>query len=256
MENLIFGPDFPQVSFSLSPNERTGFSVASKNNWVFSNRRMLKTVTWFYLNAWTTPELVDRKQVADADGYVYDFYSGNWDLLKKALLLLPGSAAEKSFLTQYFEICEKKGQYEKPDNFELSRCITMAMPALIPQVWINWLYWDPKDKSRAEEAQKVPNRLDFVMFYQSRKIAIEIDGTSHFSDILDLSEKDVIRFEPSLKKYTEHLKKDRWLRREKWDLWRFSNLEVEDSGTAGMLFEMGVTGPLEMWWFESEENEF
>ena len=36
------------------------------------------------------------------------------------------------------------------------------------------------------------------------------------------------RTEASLKRYTEHPKKDRWLRRRGWDVWRFSDDEVFD----------------------------
>jgi len=83
------------------------------------------------------------------------------------------------------------------------------------------------------------------MFRESRRIVIEVDGSSHFSEILDIDpQSDRIKFEPSLEKYTEHLKKDRWLRKQGWEVWRFSDLELisqeNDPAIKDILAEMDL----------------
>ena len=68
------------------------------------------------------------------------------------------------------------------------------------------------------------------MHYDDRQIIIAIDGASHFSEIFDIDQKTGrLKLEGSMEKYTEHLKKDRWLRREGYEVWRFSDLEVFDA---------------------------
>ena len=58
-----------------------------------------------------------------------------------------------------------------------------------------------------------------------RKAIIEIDGESHFGSWE--GEDDGVRFVPSMEKYMQHLMKERWLQRQGWEVWRFSNLEIE-----------------------------
>jgi len=67
------------------------------------------------------------------------------------------------------------------------------------------------------------------MHYEGRQRVIEIDGNSHFLEVFDIDKSGRMKLEGSMEKYTEHLKKDRWLCREGYEVWRFSDLEVFDA---------------------------
>jgi len=58
-------------------------------------------------------------------------------------------------------------------------------------------------------------------------IVIEIDGASHFGSY-EVDAAGEITIESSMKDYTEHLKKDRWLRKKGWEVVRVSSQEVEE----------------------------
>jgi len=64
---------------------------------------------------------------------------------------------------------------------------------------------------------------------KGRKLVFEIDGESHFSELVDVDQSSGrIKLDASMATYTEHLKKDRWLRSHGWEVWRFSDLEACD----------------------------
>ena len=151
--------------------------------------------------------------------------SGNipWDLLKKELIKLTSTAAEKYFMKGYLEVTDTHLMTLE----DISSLHFLDMPALIPQAWINWIHYDSSDKERTEKIKREPQRVDFLMYYKQRWIIIEIDGTSHFSEIVDIDGKTgKVKLEGSLEKYTEHLKKDRWLRTKGYEVWRYSDLEI------------------------------
>ncbi len=104
--------------------------------------------------------------------------------------------------------------------------VALWQPALIPQTRVNWLHYSPHDPKRAQRAKLEPFWVDFTLYWEHRKIIIEIDGSSHFSEIFDIDGTGRIRYEPSMGKYTEHLRKDRWLRSKGWEVWRFSEDEM------------------------------
>ncbi len=67
-------------------------------------------------------------------------------------------------------------------------------------------------------------------------IIIEIDGASHYSNGID---------KPSMEVYTEHLRKDRWLRNQGWAIYRVSNNvkhndKVNESEIEFMLYLTGT----------------
>lgn len=66
------------------------------------------------------------------------------------------------------------------------------------------------------------------MYFNDRWIIIEMDGSSHFSEFLDITESGQLRLEGSMEKYTQHLRKDRWLRQQGYEVWRFSDLEIDE----------------------------
>jgi len=221
MQILIFGNhSFPDLSFDMSPSR--GFRVMCKNNFVLDYEGLDKTVTWKDL-------LVERTEPSVC-GYSeklipfpMNHWEKAWDRLKKKLLQVTQSKGEKTLLELYFEASERS----LVSNTKRSALEFCNWPALIPQAWVNWIHYEPRDKERALRQKKEPFRVDFAMFRESRRIVIEVDGSSHFSEILDIDpQSDRIKFEPSLEKYTEHLKKDRWLRKQGWEVWRFSDLEL------------------------------
>jgi|GEM_PF-2101242 len=95
------------------------------------------------------------------------------------------------------------------------------LPALIPHVYVNWF------SSKEERANKsIPYIVDFVL--KSSKLGtdnlviVEIDGFSHYSKY-DHSLKVHIASEEV---YACHLKKDRWLRKQGFNVIRIGNDEI------------------------------
>lgn len=147
---------------------------------------------------------------------------------------IAGSSEEKKFLNQYAE--------ETRDRDIDTRWHLCHWPALIPQVWVNIIHYAPTDKERADRAQQEPQRVDFVSFSFNKKIIIEIDGESHFTEILNLDDRGMLLYEPSMEKYSLHLKKDRWLRKQGWEVWRFSTKEVKEETIPELLRGITETG--------------
>jgi very-short-patch-repair endonuclease len=235
MQILIFGNhSFPDLSFELHPSR--GFKVMCKNNFVLDYEGLDKTVTWKDLIERTEPSVCGYSEKFMP--FPINHRGSAWGRLKTTLLQLTQSKGEHRFLQSYFEASERS----LVSNETRSTFDQCNWPALIPQAWVNWIHYEPQDKERAERRKKEPFRVDFMMFSGGRRLVIEVDGTSHFSEILDIEARSGrIKFEPSLVKYTEHLKKDRWLRNQGWEVWRFSDLEIletEELGIKGILAEM------------------
>jgi len=210
MKVLIYGPQkTPDVSFKNDPKK--GLTITAKQVDIL-NYEGLSEITWENMIKRTTHKWKPKTPTT-------------WEELKAKLPTLTQTAAEKYFLESYFNFCEKN--YIGGEPYPIKKTMR-RMPALIPQVWINWLHFDPQDKVRAEDIKRQPQRVDFFLYFQNRSIIIEIDGYSHFSELFDVDTKDTgkIKREGRLDKYTEHLRKDRWLRHEGYEVWRFSDLEV------------------------------
>jgi len=60
------------------------------------------------------------------------------------------------------------------------------------------------------------------MVVEGKKVVIEIDGKSHYADY----NRETNRWVPDERKYTRNLKIERSLRRQGWEIFRFSDLEV------------------------------
>jgi hypothetical protein len=108
----------------------------------------------------------------------------------------------------------------------------LSYPALIPEVWFNVI---GHDKTAEDEAhlEENPQRVDFVMFAEGVKCVIEIDGPSHYA-VYDEGSR---RYEVSEQRYTKNLRIERSLRRQGWQIFRFSNYEVETTSVDD--FEIG-----------------
>jgi very-short-patch-repair endonuclease len=97
----------------------------------------------------------------------------------------------------------------------------MSFPALIPEVWLNYL---GPQKSADDEIHlsENPSRVDFVMIAEGKKCVIEIDGKSHYADY----DEEARRWSVSERRYTRNLRIERSLRNQGWEIFRFSDLEV------------------------------
>lgn len=224
MKIHIFGSQkFPDISFKNNP--RTGLTISTKNAGIL-NYEGLNEITWKDFLERGSSNLIKRVPL-DKSRKVF------WGILKEELIKLTETKAEKYFFEGYLEICET--DLYTGERLPLDKI--MPMPALIPQVWINWLHYDKGDKERAEQVRKLPQRVDFLMYYKKRWVIIELDGSSHFSEIIDIDPSGKIRLEGSMEKYTQHLRKDRWLRQQGYEVWRFSDLEIDEIEKEVKFFE-------------------
>jgi len=220
MDFVIFGNSkIPDLSFTIEPQRGGLFSISCTNNYVLygGDEEYTNTIDWWFLVMNTSPDLAPHTTYPD--------WTKARSCLQDKLLSIAQTQGERIFLQTYLE--ESKAQY----------------PALIPQTWVNWIHYNPHDVERARRVKSEPFRVDFTMYYDSRKIVIEVDGSSHFSDILDVdTSSGRIVLEGSMSKYTEHLRKDRWLRSKGWEVWRFSEQEILEKGfnMADTLREIGV----------------
>ena len=67
-----------------------------------------------------------------------------------------------------------------------------------------------------------------MITFENRIIVIEIDGSSHFSEPYVKEQTSGVGYLADIDAFTTHLKQDRWLRKQGWEVYRFSNKEVEE----------------------------
>ncbi len=232
MEILIFGNNSLEIDFSRSPEN--GLEISCKGNYILNFERIEQEISWKDLIYRTKPCWM---AFLSEESVLKDFKKG-WGRFKKELSLLAGCEAEKKLLHDYFDICEKcfpdDGQPRSPME-------TLRHPALIPQAWLNWIHYTPQNKNRLKKLKQEPFRVDFVLFYSGRKIVMEIDRVFQFNGNNNGGKKgETYLSESHFERYAESLKKDRWLRRQGWEVWRFSESEIrkKDFGLWGALQEM------------------
>lgn len=148
MKILIFGSEnFPDISFKSNP--KTGLTINTKN---------AETLNYDGLHEITWGDLIER----GSNNYLkktspLEKRKGVWNILKEKLLQYTQTKSEKYFFEGYIEVCEE-ALYES-GRLPINKIL--AMPALIPQVWVNWLHYDNKDKERASLVKKILNELIF-----------------------------------------------------------------------------------------------
>jgi hypothetical protein len=194
MNILIYGPDKPKISFTQSPDGLVSFRIENERTVQFESGQ--EDITWQDIYPFGLPP---RRQNAELI-LLFEQFS-------KMLATLTGTDAERKFFLDYARECITASEGMGVNVWE--------HPALIPQAWVNWIHYDPKDPQRAERAQKEPFRVDFMLKdgdISPHFVIFEIDGQSHFEDIIA---------------YTRHLQRDRWLRKQGWPVFRISNYEVE-----------------------------
>lgn len=125
--------------------------------------------------------------------------------IEKDILPLVQTKSENRFFRFYERLCR-----DQSDTYE----DLWHQPALIPQVWVNWIHYDSKSKERAERAQKEAFRVDFLLRTNDTGefVVIEIDGSSHFGGQSFVGSSGQVMFEASMDAYTRHLRKDRFVR--------------------------------------------
>jgi hypothetical protein len=209
---IIYGPEPPKINFTQSPNGDISFKVCNPNS--IDIEPVPTTLRWRDLLGWRYFG-VTKKSAEAAKNEFLEFTS--------ELEKLTGSEAERAFFSKYVACClDYFFEEGKEDN-------PWETAALIPQVWVNWIHYDSKDKLRAERIQKEPFRVDFMMKHEklgSNPVVIEIDGLSHICDFKVGPTGSPIP-STSLDGFTLHTKKDRWLRKQGWQVFRMTNQEVE-----------------------------
>jgi hypothetical protein len=99
--------------------------------------------------------------------------------------------------------------------------VMLSFPALIPEVWLAIV---GRDKTLEDEKylEEHPQRVDFVAFAGGQKVVIELDGKDHYSE----QDAALDEWVASEEVYTRNLRIERSLRRQGWQIHRFSNLEA------------------------------
>jgi very-short-patch-repair endonuclease len=232
MYSIIYGEEIPKISFTQSP--KGGHSFVIENERVIEIDNDIGTLTWkdFYVNARGNREYKWKLQNVKlgAKEHFASFVQG--------LLELCGSPYEKKFLKAYTDLC---GSEYKDDPW--------CEPALIPQVWVNWIHYDRNDKGRAKRAQREPFRVDFVMKdaeISENYVIVEIDGISHFGEYrISPLGKPVPH--QSMDLFTQHTQRDRWLRKNGWQVFRITTQEVDECESIAALLH-DVLGK----WFDDD----
>jgi very-short-patch-repair endonuclease len=100
----------------------------------------------------------------------------------------------------------------------------LSFPALIPEAWLNAIGAE-RTVEDEEHLDENPQRVDFVLFLERRRCVIEVDGPSHYATFDEASRT----YEVSEERYTRNLRIERSLRRQGWEIYRFSNYEVRNA---------------------------
>jgi very-short-patch-repair endonuclease len=226
MNVIVFGPQPPQVSFKQDPSGAVGFEfendtvvyLDAEDAGILGKPPNDLDVQWadVYLSLLHNRGLVDLEM----------YHEEEWPLsferfVEEDLQPLLSTDSERRFFELYVELCRES--YDPPND-------VWEAPALIPQVWVNWIHYDPKSKERAERVQREAFRVDFMLRSNDTGgfVAIEIDGSSHFGGRSFVDERGRVMFEASMEAYTKHLRKDRYLRKQGWQVVRISNSEIDE----------------------------
>ena len=243
MDTLIYGSDRPKVDFTQSPEGGTSYDV--RNDHVVHLGGESERVSWFDLIV-----RAGREAIEDEDHSLHPFISvyshasteveplddpesmeefeGLVNYLADTMM---ESDRERKFFEMYVSHCVYQSSHpvSSREKWQPNMKSLWETAALVPQVWVNWIHYDPKDRERAKRRQKEPFRVDFMLIDEDlheSPIIIEVDGKSHFTRF-EVDEAGETVAYPSLQKYTRHLRKDRWLRNQGWHVVRISNQEVE-----------------------------
>jgi hypothetical protein len=140
------------------------------------------------------------------------------------MLIDARAPGEKDFI-ELFEYLNPFGWtlYESGNWREVKWEAPDWIPALIPQVWIQW-HSDTIEELRKWDSPYTsqPQRIDFAMFWKNKRHAILIDGIQHYAN------REGSRWFASEEQYSKRLIEDRFLRMNDWRVFRISNWELRD----------------------------
>jgi hypothetical protein len=114
------------------------------------------------------------------------------------------------------------GADRRQSKFDYLMWRTMRFPALIPQVWLNWLHASSEDDLKILD--EYPSRVDFVAFWRGERHLIEIDGPSHYATYDEVAHT----YSVDERAYARNLKIARSLQRDGWTLTRIARIEIKD----------------------------
>jgi hypothetical protein len=113
------------------------------------------------------------------------------------------------------------GGFGRRVKFDAMIWRTLRYPALIPQVWLNWVSGAPDQLHRRIDTS--PSRVDFVAYHNHDRHIVEIDGPTHWA------QHDGRGYVPDEKAYRRTLVLQRSLRKEGWCITPIARLEVQEA---------------------------
>ena len=193
IKNIIFASKYkPEIVLEDALNNDIKI-ISNQDKCLVYDKNILSTgISWNELQNWYDEKL-----------FILDTGVDLKERLRNAL----SSPPEQLFYDTYIEIMEKyKGE----------------IPALLPQVY---LYYDPKlEKERIKKIFE-HQRMDFlIIFSESQRVVIEIDGVQHYAEYFVENGKHYA----SVDKYAEMVSAQRELTLSGYEVYRFGGKELYD----------------------------
>ena len=188
LKNIIFASSQkPDITFSDALNNEIRIE-RNEDKCLVYDKPIEGLITWKQLTDWYT-----------AGNYIISRHADLVPFLQQSL----SSPPEKLFFDSYLSLAT---QYAE------------KIPAIFPQVW---LYYDPKlEKDRIRKIYE-HQRMDFLMlFSESKRIVIEIDGIQHYADPQSHS--------ASVDKYAAMVSAQRDMTLAGYEVYRFGGKELLD----------------------------
>jgi very-short-patch-repair endonuclease len=142
---------------------------------------------------------------------------------------------EKQFFSDFLDLFVLPYEEHDPNSNKMvlpTSALKDKVPALIPQVWIQWTSQNISQLNRIGYVDtNSPYRLDFVAFWGNRRYAILLDGIQHYAKQVGG------RWDADEQVYAARLKEDRLLRVQGWNVFRVGNWEVKDSSRRAQVLE-------------------
>lgn len=191
IKNIIFASKYkPEIVLEDALNNDIKIISNREHCLVYDKNVMNTGISWNELQTWYNDGLYWLDTGQDLKGRLRDSLDSHPEYL---------------FYDTYIEIVEK---YEG------------KVPALLPQVY---LYYDPKlEKDRIKKIFE-HQRMDFLMiFSDSQRVVIEIDGVQHYADFVPGNSKHYA----SVDKYAEMVSAQREMTLAGYDVYRFGGKEL------------------------------
>ncbi len=190
IKNIIFASQYkPEIVISNALNN--DITIINNEEKCLVYNKMIKSggITWKELKEWYEQESYEESLGTDMITF-----------MRKSMT---SSKAENVFFDAYLDMAE---EYED------------RIPALFPQVW---LYYDPKLKKDRIKKIFEHQRMDFLMlFSESQRVVIEIDGKEHYANKIDE------KWYACTDKYAEMMSAQRDMSLAGYDVYRFGGKEL------------------------------